>query len=74
MLLLSFIAEGDFAENKEIIEVIKRLLVPGYEQVRHHLERAASEGVCEPNTPEGFPEQTQIEAVIKWLESGGQNN
>jgi hypothetical protein len=66
MMLLAFIAGGDFKDQGEVIEMIKRIFIPGYEQARSALDRAVSEGVFEPNTPDGFPHQYQIKLVLDW--------
>lgn len=66
MEFLDRLAQGEFPP-KELIEMIKRLHIPGYEQVREHLKEAIDEGVFEPNTAEGFPSQSQIKDVCDWL-------
>lgn len=70
MDLLSMLVEGGLPQN-EVIEMIKRLHIPGYEHARHHFDRAISEGVFEPNTLEGFYRQSNIEAVNEWIERSG---
>lgn len=67
MRLLALIAEKELPQ-KEVLEMTKRLHVPGYEFARHHLEAARSVGVYEPNTIQGYPHQSQIEEVRNWAE------
>ena len=69
MRLLSFISDDEFKDKEEVIEMIKRLFIPGYEQVRRHLDSAVSDYVFEPNTKEGFPHQFQIELVLEWIKN-----
>jgi hypothetical protein len=65
MKLLSLLSQGALPKE-EVIEMIKRLHIPGYEQARLHIPRAISEGVFEPNLPEGFYWQSNIQAVLKF--------
>jgi hypothetical protein len=59
------------AENRvrqdEVLEMSKRLHVPGYEHTRLHFDEAIREGVFEPNTVPGYYWQLNIEAVDQWL-------
>ena len=66
MKLLSFIAD-DHIESSEVLEMIKRLNIPGYERSRMYFEEAISEGVFEPNTTPRYHLQSDIEAVNKWI-------
>ena len=66
MQLLAMIAEGD-VRRTEVLEMIKRLHIPGYEHTRMRLEEAVREGVFEPNTAPGYYWQSDIEAVKEWL-------
>lgn len=67
MLLLSFIGR-EVLPKEEVIEIIKRLHIPGYERVRSHLEEAISHEIYEPATPPGYPTTSDIERVIEWLD------
>lgn len=71
MRLLSFLSEDEFKDRKEVIEMIKRLFVNGYEEARPLLEAAVHQGVFEPNTPAGFPHQAQIDEVLEWKRQRG---
>jgi hypothetical protein len=67
MQLLSFVAKGEFPVV-EVVEMIKRLHVPGYEVARHYFRAAISEGVVDAGVPGNFYEQSQINAVLKWID------
>lgn len=67
MKLLSMAASTQFSNKSEVIELIKRIHVPGYEEARNYLQAAADEGVYHVNTPDGFPDQDQICAVLDWV-------
>jgi hypothetical protein len=64
MQLLSLLSHGD-APQAEIIEMIQRIHIPGYEEARPYFQEAISEGEIEPNLPEGFYWQSSIARVIK---------
>jgi len=66
ILLLSFIAQGTLP-FEEVLEMIKRLHVPGYEEARFHFEDAISEGIIEPRTGRGYYWMSDIEAVLENL-------
>jgi hypothetical protein len=55
------------APTEEVLTLIQRLHVPGYEQARHHFDAAISEGVFEPNTKPGYYRVSEIDKVLKWL-------
>ncbi len=63
MKLLAMISIGEVPAG-EVIEVIKRLHIPGYEQARPYFDQAIYEGIIEPDMPDGFYWQEQIKAVI----------
>lgn len=63
--LLELLDRGEIPQV-DVIAMIQRLHVPGYEQARPHFKRAISEGVIEPNMAPGFYVQSDIEAVIAW--------
>ena len=64
--LLSFIARGELPAD-EVLEMIKRLHVPGYEQARFHFDAAIAEGVFEPNTMPGYYSLHDINAVLEYI-------
>ncbi len=67
MHLLSLIAD-EHVRTDDVLEMIKRLHVPGYEHTRLHFEAAIREGVFEPNTAPGYYLQSDIGQVSRWLE------
>jgi len=69
MQLLGMLYEQRFKDSGELIEIIKRLFIPGYDEVRMHLQKAEDAGVYEPNTAPGFPYMYQIESIQSWLRS-----
>lgn len=68
MELLMLIHEGDLPTH-EVLEMIKRLHIPGYEHARHHFDRAIAQGVFEPNTPPGFYSVNQIQKVLDFVQN-----
>ncbi|USQ12952.1 hypothetical protein J2N86_09580 [Legionella lytica] len=68
MQLLSLIAEQRLPQN-QVLEMIKRLHIPGYEHTRHHFNEAIGQLVFEPNTAPGFYLQHNINAVLEWTRS-----
>jgi hypothetical protein len=73
MNLLELIDEKELP-SEEVVEMIKRLHVPLYEQARNHFESAISEGVIEPNGRPGFYTQQQMEMVIEWANQQKENH
>ena len=63
MLLLSMIAEHELPA-RELIELAKRVQIPGYEAVHEH--DAVSERVIAPSISSGFYLQCEIWDVLKW--------
>lgn len=68
MQLLALIAEQRLPQD-QVLEMIKRLHVPGYEHARCHFNEAIGQLVFEPNTLAGFYWQHNINAVLEWLKS-----
>ena len=67
MRLLSLLGEEEFPVA-EVVEMIKRLHVPGYEIARNFFRTAISEGVIDECAPGDFYKQSQIRAVLQWLD------
>ena len=67
MDLLAFLYDKDFKDDTEVLEMIKRLHVPGYEHAFRHFDAAIAAGVFEPNTAPGYYSQRDIKAVLEWL-------
>ena len=66
MRLLSMIAD-DYVNKNDVLEMIKRLHIKGYEASRLHFKDAIIEGVFEPNTPANYYDQSDIEATLNYL-------
>lgn len=64
MLLLSLIASGDFSAG-EVIELTKRVQIPGYEQARDFFQMAIESGYLSPSIAIGFYLQSEIQAVLR---------
>jgi hypothetical protein len=65
MLLLSMIAERELP-SRELIELAKRVQIPGYEAAHELVQDAVSEGVIVPSISSGFYLQCEIWDVLKW--------
>lgn len=65
MLLLSMIAERELPV-RELIELAKRVQIPGYEAVHELVHDAVSEGVIAPSISSGFYLQCEIRDVLRW--------
>lgn len=72
MQLLALAAE-ERLPLESVIEMIKRIHIPGYERARSYLGAAAAHGVFEPNTRPGFPWQSQLDLVLRWLDEDEDN-
>lgn len=66
MELLFMLSEHELPED-EVIEIIKRPHIPGYEHARMHFNAAIAEQVFEPNTKPGFYKMADINATLAWL-------
>lgn len=66
MTLLSWIAKGELPVH-EILELTKRLHIPGYEWARPHFNDAIAEGVIAPGTVPGFYTTDDIRAVLEFF-------
>jgi len=67
MLLLSMIA-GRELPVQDLIELAKRVQIPGYEAAYELFHDAVSEGVIAPCISSGFYLQCEIWDVLKWAE------
>ena len=65
MLLLAMLAEGE-APKEEVLEMIKRLHISGYEEARHHFDHAISDGAFDPNTRPSYYPPIDIQATLDW--------
>jgi len=68
MFLLSKLANDQLPQD-EVIEMIKRLHVSGYEKARLHFDAAASADVFEPSVDKGYYSKQDIEAVLEFIKS-----
>ncbi|WP_342596304.1 hypothetical protein AAGT95_09390 [Salinicola lusitanus] len=66
MVLLQNLSDSEFQNPEEVLEMIKRLHVPNYEQAQPFMNQAVSEGVIERNTKPGYEFQGDLVAVRKW--------
>jgi hypothetical protein len=65
MLLFSMIAERELP-LQEVIELAKRVQIPGYEAAYELVHDAVSEGAIAPTISSGFYLQCEIWDVLKW--------
>jgi len=65
MLLFSMIAEHELPAQ-ELIELAKRVQIPGYEAVYELVHDAVREGVITPSISSGFYLQCEIGDVLRW--------
>lgn len=72
MRLLTLLSEGELPKE-DVLEMIKRLFIPGYEVARHHFDRAINEGVFESNRLDNYYFIEDIEATIKFIEREGEH-
>lgn len=72
--LMLVMALSDYGvPQAEIFEMIKRLFVPGYERARRHINAAIEAGEVEPNLPNGFHSQKDIDRTLAWATARGLN-
>ncbi len=70
MLLMSLIASGETAAG-DVIELAKRVQIPGYEQARDSFQLAIDCGLLSPAIGNGFYLQSEIRAVLRWIPGVG---
>lgn len=71
MRLLRFISDDSFQDKENVLEIIKRLFIPGYEKARLYLHEAIDHRVIEPG-PDPKPNycsQAQINDILKYIDS-----
>lgn len=66
MMLLSLIA-ADELPREELLELAKRVQIPGYEQARELLPQAIAKGIMEPSIGPGYYLQSEIRSVLRWV-------
>lgn len=67
MTLLSYISDDEFVDRENVLEVIKRIHIPGYEVARLHFDEGIANQVFEPNTKPNYYSQHDIQQVLKYL-------
>ncbi len=72
MYLLEKISDNNFKDNEEVLEIIKRIHIPGYEEARLYFDEAIEEGVFEPNTKPSYYSQNDIKAVLDYIRKNRQ--
>ncbi|HEV2395696.1 MAG TPA: hypothetical protein VGS27_01980 [Candidatus Sulfotelmatobacter sp.] len=65
MVLLSFLAEGELP-RREILELIKRVQIPGYELVRNLSPRGQRSKLLSPVWSHGDYLQSEIQEMLGW--------
>lgn len=71
MQWLAFLGEERFADPGEILEMVKRLFIPGYEVARHLMDAAVAANAIDPGGTPAYPDSALIELVLQWgVETG----
>ena len=65
MLLLSFVAQGEMP-TEDVLELTKRLQIPGYEQIRELADDAGKAGVITPVIARRYYIQSEIRELLRW--------
>lgn len=65
MRLLEMIAENDLP-TPELLEIIKRIHIPGYERARRHFKSALSAEVITLNVAYGYWWQAELQLVLEF--------
>ena len=65
VLLLSMIARQEYPTD-QLIELAKRLHLPGYEESLMIFQQAVGEGVVAPAIAPGYHLQCEIQEVLTW--------
>jgi hypothetical protein len=68
MLLLSFLASGEFPRD-EVVELIKRVQIPYYEQASQSIHEALELGALIPAIGQGYYLQSEMRFVLGWARS-----
>jgi hypothetical protein len=68
MLLLSFLASGEFPRD-EVLELIKRVQIPYYEQASQPIHEALELGALIPAIGQGYYLQSEMRFVLGWARS-----
>jgi hypothetical protein len=65
MLLLWFLATGELPKD-DVLELAKRVQIPGYELTRELFQEAMASGVVTPSLRDRYYLQTEIRALLRW--------
>jgi len=65
--LLALISRGEFKDMEEVLEIIKRIHIPGHEAARLFYDEAISEDVFDSNIRTGYYTQRNIEDVLNYI-------
>ncbi len=65
MLLFSFLASSEMPRG-DVLELAKRVQIPGYEQARELFPEAIGMGVFSPTIGEGYYMQCEIRELLGW--------
>lgn len=68
MLLLSFLASGEFP-REQVLELIKRVQIPHYEQASQPVHEALELGTFIPAIGDGYYLQSEMRLVLRWARS-----
>ena len=66
MLLLSFLASSEMPRG-DVLELAKRVQIPGYEQARELFPEAIGMGVLSPTIGKGYYMQSEIRELLSWV-------
>lgn len=66
MRLLEMIAEEQFPTN-DVLEILKRIHIPGYEAARFHFTEAVAENIIDTGVPDGYWRQNEIQRVLDFV-------
>lgn len=73
LMRLLFYAEEGRIPTAEVVELTKRLHVPGYEQARPYLEEDIEVGAVQPSIHPGVYSQDQIQQAMRYAETRDQH-
>ena len=65
-LLLAFLAEDELPKE-DVLELAKRVQIPGYEQTRELFQEVISRGTVAPVIRRGYYLQFEIQALFRWV-------
>lgn len=67
--LLGMISDNEIENKEEVLEIIKRLRIPGYEKARPYFKEAIANGVIKSYRENGYHSIENIDTVLKYIES-----